>query len=67
LGASGDAGLEINAENTKYVMSHLQNSGQNQNIKTANELSENMGMTLTNQNDIHYEIKSRMYSGKACY
>jgi hypothetical protein len=24
-------------------------------------------MTLTNQNDIHYEIKSRLNSGNACY
>jgi hypothetical protein len=49
------------------------NSGQNQNIKTANESFENvakfkyLGMTLTNQNDIHNEIKSRLNSGNACY
>jgi hypothetical protein len=71
--ASRDIGLEIITEKTKYmIMSHHWNSGQNQNIKIANELFENMakfkylGMMLTNQNDIHDEIKSRLNSGKAC-
>jgi hypothetical protein len=54
-------------------MSHHQNSGQNQNIWIGNELFENvtifkyLGMTVTNQNDIHDEIKSRLNSGNACY
>jgi len=48
------------------MMSRHQNSGYNQNIRIANELFENvakfkyLGMTLTNQNDIHDEIKSRL-------
>jgi hypothetical protein len=74
LEASRDVGLEINTEKTKYmIMSHHQNSGQNQNIRTANELFKSvaklkyLGMTLTNQNDIHDEIKSRLNSGNACY
>jgi hypothetical protein len=74
LGASGEVGLEINAEKTKYViMSRHPNSGQNQNIRIANELFENMatfkylGTTLTNQNDIHDEIKSTLNSGNTCY
>jgi hypothetical protein len=52
-------------------MSRHLNSGQNQNIRIANESSENvakfknLGMTLTNQNDIHDEIKSRLNSGNA--
>jgi hypothetical protein len=50
-----------------------QNSGQNQNRRTANESFENvatfkhLGTTVTNQNDIHDEIKSRLNSGNACY
>jgi flagellar hook protein FlgE len=41
LEASGDIGLEINAEKTKYmIMSCHLNSGQNQNIRIANELFE---------------------------
>jgi hypothetical protein len=55
------------------IMSRHSNSGQNQNIRTANESFENvakikyLGMTLTNKNDIHDEIKSRLNSGNACY
>jgi hypothetical protein len=74
LEASRDIGLEINAEKSKYmIMSRHPNSGQNQNIRIANESFENvakfnyLGMTLTNQNDIHDEIKSRLNSGNACY
>jgi hypothetical protein len=49
------------------------NSGQNQNIRIANESFENvaklgcLGTTLTDQNDIHDEIKNRLNSGNACY
>jgi hypothetical protein len=74
LEASGDIGLEINAEKTKYmIMSRYPNSEQNQNIRTANgsfekvEKFKYLGTTLTNQNDIHDEIKSRLNSGNACY
>jgi hypothetical protein len=43
LEASRDVGLEINSKKTKYIiMSHHPNSGQNQNIRTANELFENV-------------------------
>jgi hypothetical protein len=74
LEAGRDIGLEINAEKTKYmIMSRHPNSGQDQNIRIANESFENvatfkyLGTTLTNQNDIHDEIKSRLNSGNACY
>jgi hypothetical protein len=74
LEASRDIGLEINVEKTKYIiMSRHQNSGYNQNIRIANELFENVAKfkylvkTLTNQNDISDEIKSRLNSGNACY
>jgi hypothetical protein len=66
--------MEINAEKTKYmIMSCHPNSGKNQNIRIANESFERvtkfkyLGTTLTNQNDIHDEIKSRLNSGNSCY
>jgi hypothetical protein len=55
------------------ILSRHPNSGQNQNIRIANESSENMeklkyfGTTLTNQNNTHDEIKSGLNSGNACY
>jgi hypothetical protein len=74
LEASRDIGLEINAKKTKcMIMSPHRNSGQNRNISIANESFENvakfkyLGATLTNQNDIHDEIKSRLNLGNACY
>jgi hypothetical protein len=74
LEASRDVGLEINVEKTKYmIMSRYPNSGQNQNIRIANESSENIAKfgyletTLTNQNDINDEVKSRLNSGNDCY
>jgi hypothetical protein len=43
LEASSDTGLEINTGKTKYVIvSRHPNSGQNQNIRIANELFENV-------------------------
>jgi hypothetical protein len=74
LQAIRDIGPEINAEKAKYmIMSRHPNSGQNQNIRIANESFENaakfkyLGTILTNQNYIHDEIKSRLNSGNACY
>jgi hypothetical protein len=54
-------------------MSLHPNSGQNQSKRIANESFEKLvkfkylGKTLTNQNDIHDEIKSRLNLGNACY
>jgi hypothetical protein len=55
------------------ILSLYPNSGQNQNIRTANESFENvgkfkyLGTTLTNQNDILDEIKSRLNPRNACF
>jgi hypothetical protein len=74
LEASRAVGLEINAEKTKYmIMSRHPNSGQNQNIWTASESFESvttfkyLGTTLRIQNNIHYEIKSRLNSWNTYY
>jgi hypothetical protein len=67
LEASRDIGLEINAEKSKYmIISCHPNLGQNQNIRIANESFENvakfiyLGTTLTNENDIHDEVKNKL-------
>jgi hypothetical protein len=54
-------------------MSLRQNAGQNHNIKTPNRLFENVAKfqcldtTLTNQNLIYEEIKSKLISVNTCY
>jgi len=51
----------------------MQNAGQNHSIKIDNSSFERveefkyLGTTLTNQNPIQEEIKSRLKSGNACY
>jgi hypothetical protein len=67
--ASRDISIDINAEKTKcMIIFHHPNSGQNHNIRIANESFENvakfkfLGMTLTYQNDIHNEIKGCLLS-----
>jgi hypothetical protein len=55
------------------VMSQDQNAGQSHNIKTDNSSFERveqfkyLGTTLTNQNSIQEESKSRLKNGNACY
>ena len=72
--ASKETGLEENADRNKYmVMSQDQIAGWRHNMKTVNNSFERVeefkyfGTTLTNQNSIQEEIRSRMRSGNACY
>jgi hypothetical protein len=74
IDASKEVGLEINVEKTKYMLlSCHQNVGQNGDIKIANRSFEDMsqfkylGTTVTNQNLIQDEIKSRLNYGNPCY
>ena len=71
---SKETGIEVNADKTKYVvMSREQNAGQSYSMKTDNssfgrvEEFKYLGTTLTNQNSIQEEIKSRLKSGNTCY
>jgi hypothetical protein len=74
LDASKEVGLEVNPEKTKYMlMSRSQKTGQKRSIKIVNRSCEDvakfkyLGTTLTDQNCMHEEIKSRLNSGNACY
>ena len=65
--SSKKIGLEVNVDKTKYmVMSRDQNAGQSHSMKTDNSFYERVeefkywGKTLTNQNYIQEEIKSRL-------
>ena len=72
--ASKEFVLEVNADKTKYMlMSRNQSAGRSYSMKTDNSSFERveefkyLGITLTNQNSIEEEIKSRLKSGNACY
>ena len=67
-------GLEVNADKTKYmVMSREGNAGRGHSVKIDNSAIERveefkyLGVTLTDQNSIQEEIKSRLKLGNACY
>ena len=68
-----EIGLEVSADKTKYmVMSRDQNAGRIHSVRTDNSTFDRveefkyLGTTLTNQNYIAEEIKSRLKSGNAC-
>jgi hypothetical protein len=74
LDASKEVGVEMHPEKTKYMlMSHSQKIGQKHRIKVANRSFEDVAnfkyleTTLTDQNCVHEEIKSRLNSGNACH
>ena len=68
-----EIGLEVNADKTKYVvMSREQMAGLSHSRKVDSSIErveefKYLGMTLTNQNSIQKEIKSRLKLGNACY
>jgi len=72
--ATWEIGLEVSADKSKYmVMSRDQNTGRNHSVRIDNSTFERLeelkylGTTLTNQNSIPEEIKSRLRSGNAYY
>jgi hypothetical protein len=69
-----EVGLDVNPEKTKYMLGPpYQEAGQRHCLKKANSSFEDvvtlkyLGTTLTDQNCMHEEIKSRLNSGNACY
>jgi hypothetical protein len=71
---SKETGPEVNADNTKYmVIFQYLNAGLSYNVKNDNSSFKRvegfgyLGTTVTNQNSIPEEIKSRLKSGNACY
>jgi hypothetical protein len=74
LDAIKEVGLEVHPEKTKYmVMSRYQKIGQKHSIEVVNRSFEDVAMfkypgtTLTEQNCMGEEIKSRLNLGDACY
>ena len=73
VAATKEIGLEVNAHKTKYMtVSRDQNAGRIHSTKIDNSSIERveefkyLGTTLTNQNSIQEEIKSRLKFGNAC-
>ena len=74
VAATREIGLEVSADKTKYmVMSRDQNAGRIHRVTIDNNTFQRvedfkyLGTTLTHQNFIAEEIKSRLRSGNACY
>ena len=73
VAATRETGLEISPDITKYmVMSRDQNAGRNHSVRIDNstfkrvEKFKYLGTTLTNQNSVMEEIKSRLRLRNAC-
>jgi hypothetical protein len=71
--ASKQIGIEVNADKTKYmIMSRDHNIRRSHSVKIDNssigrvEVFKCLGTTLTNQNSIEEEIKSRLNLGNSC-
>jgi hypothetical protein len=74
LDTDKEVGLEVNSEKTKYMLMSCKKAGQKHGIKIANRSFEGvaklkyLGTTLTDQNCMQEEIKSRLNSGNDwCY
>src|SRR5215469_16357772 len=74
VAATKEIGLQVNVHKTKYMtVSRDWNTGRIHSMKIDNssiervEESKYLGTTLTNQNSIQEEIKSRLKLGNACY
>jgi hypothetical protein len=72
--ATKEIGLEVSADKTKYmVMTWDRNAGWGHSLKIHNSSFgrvvefKYLGMTLTDENSIQEEIKSRLKLGNACY
>jgi hypothetical protein len=72
--ATKEIGLEVNTDKTKYlVMSRDRNSGRGHGVKIDNSAIERveefkyLGASVTDQNSIQEEIKSRLKLGNSCY
>jgi hypothetical protein len=73
LDDSKEVVLEMNPAKTKYMLMSLKKAGQELSIKIMNGFFSGvatfkyLGTTLTEQNCMQEEIKSRLNSGNACY
>jgi len=74
VAATKEIGLEVNAHKTNYMtVSRDQNAGRIHSVRIDNSSIERLeefkylGTTLTNQNSIAEEIKSRLKLGNVCY
>jgi hypothetical protein len=72
LVASKEVGLEVNSEKTKYMLMSRKKAVQKHSLKIANRSFEgaakfkHLETTLTDQNFMQEEIKSKLNSGNAC-